>query len=153
MKKIAGKLLLSLTLVFPWPLAAQAIAELPVWMTGAWIETNGESWAEEYWTPPKGGLMIGAGRTGKGKDLLHWEATRIEIAKDGTIAFVAMPEGGAPVRFIMERSDASSISFVSPGHDYPQRIRYWREGAALLAETSRTDGGNAQRWRYHAMGQ
>lgn len=153
MKKIAGKLLLSLALVLSWPLAAQTIAELPGWMTGAWIETNGENWAEEYWTPPKGGLMIGAGRTGRGKDLLHWEATRIEIDKDGTIAFIAMPNGGAPVRFNMEKNDANSISFVSPAHDYPQRVRYWREGDALLAETSRSDGSNAQRWRYRGMGQ
>jgi hypothetical protein len=33
-------------------------------------------------------------------------------------------------------------------HDYPQRIRYWRDGKYLIAETALADGSKAQRWRY-----
>lgn len=151
--KIAVKLLLSLVLILPIPLASQVRPGLPSWMTGAWIETKGENWSEEYWTPPRGGLMIGAGRSGNGKELLGWEATRIVIGKNGEIAFIAMPEGGVPVRFTMENSGAASISFTNPEHDYPQRVRYWREGDALLAEISLMNGSKAKRWRYSQMGQ
>jgi hypothetical protein len=150
--KIPKKLLLSLALMLPAPLAAQVKPELPAWMTGAWAEIKGAKWSEEYWTPPRSGLMIGAGRSGIGKELLSWEATRIVIDKVGTMAFIAMPEGGPPVRFDLEKIGVSSISFINPAHDYPQRIRYWREGNALLAEISMIDGNRAVRSSYRAMG-
>lgn len=146
------KLLLSLTLILPSPLAAARSADLPGWMAGAWSETRGESWTEEYWTPPRGGLMIGAARNGKGKTLTGWEATRIEIDKAGSIAFVALPNGGTATRFVLETSDAKSISFTNAAHDYPQRVRYWREGDRLMAETSLIDGSKAMRWQYAPMG-
>lgn len=149
----ARRILLGLALLLPAPLTAQQQNGLPAWMTGAWIEAKGEIWTEEYWTPPRGGLMIGAGRNGKGEELLGWEATRIAIDKTGKLAFIAMPEGGAATTFAMEKSDASSISFANPAHDYPQRVRYWREGEALLAEISLIDGSKAMRWRYRPMGQ
>ena len=43
------------------PAAAQEIPALPAWMAGAWQQegANG-AWAEEYWTQPRGGMMIGA---------------------------------------------------------------------------------------------
>ena len=151
--KIIGQILFSLPLLFAAPLAAEQRNNLPGWMTGAWIETRGESWTEEYWTPPRGGLMIGAGRNGKGKELLGWETTRIAVDKTGKIAFIAMPEGGAATTFAMEANDASSISFTNPAHDYPQRVRYWREGDARLAEISRMDGSKPMRWQYRPMGQ
>ncbi len=151
--RTVAKILLGLALLLPAPLATQQPDSLPDWMTGAWIETRDDSWTEEYWTPPRGGLMIGAGRNGKGKELLGWEATRIAVDKTGKIAFIAMPEGGAPTSFALERSDASSISFANPTHDYPQRVRYWREGDALLAEISLIDGSKAIRWKYRPMGQ
>jgi hypothetical protein len=144
--------LLSLALMLPAPLTAQPSSGLPGWMTGAWSETKGESWTEEYWTPPRGGLMIGAGRNGKGKALLGWEATRIEIDQMGKIVFVALPNGGPATSFALENSDAQSISFTNPAHDYPQRVRYWRDGEKLMAETSLLDGGKAMRWQYRPMG-
>ena len=150
---IAGKMLLGVALLMSAPLAAADHALLPAWMTGAWIEAKGESWTEEYWKPPRGGLMIGAGRNGKGKELLGWEATRIAIDKGGKIAFIASPDGGAPTTFTLESADAGSISFTNPTHDYPQRVRYWRDGEALLAEISLIDGSKAMRWRYRPMGE
>jgi hypothetical protein len=40
------------------------------------------------------------------------------------------------------------IIFANPAHDYPQRIRYWREGRLLMAETSKMDGSETQSWTY-----
>jgi hypothetical protein len=41
-----------------------------------------------------------------------------------------------------------SIEFANPRHDYPQRIRYWRQGQLLMAEISKIDGSDSQRWNF-----
>jgi hypothetical protein len=40
----------------------------------------------------------------------------------------------------MKAHDAQSAAFHNPGHDFPQIVRYWREGAGLHAEISGPDG-------------
>ena len=45
------------------------------------------------------------------------------------------------------------MTFVNPGHDYPQRVRYWREGGALKAEISLIDGSNAMQFTFARMGE
>ena len=149
--KTTGTMRLGLVLLLPGPLAAQDKGGLPGWMSGSWIEVRGDSWTEEYWTPPRAGLMLGAGRNGKGKQLLGWEATRIATDDAGKVAFIAMPQGGPATTFALESSDANRISFTNPGHDYPQRVRYWREGEGLMAEISLMDGSRAKRWQYRPM--
>lgn len=135
------------------PVAAGAETALPGWMAGAWAHADGDSWADEYWTPPRGGLMIGAGRSGRGDALISWETTRIERGKDGRLTFIAMPGGGSPTVFPMVDSGPDEIVFANPAHDYPQRMRYWREGGDMLAEISMTDGSKTMRWRYRPMRQ
>jgi Domain of unknown function (DUF6265) len=125
---------------------------MPAWMAGAWIEVTADRWAEEYWTGPRGGLMIGAGRSGKGEMLQSWEATRIMATNEGSLIFWASPQGAPPVAFTMASMTANEIIFANPKHDYPQRIRYWREGATLNAEISMMDGRKPMRWRYRPMG-
>lgn len=135
------------------PVTAPTDIALPGWMAGAWAQSDGDSWADEYWTPPRGGLMIGAARNGKAMVLIGWETTRIERGSDGALTFIAMPNGASPTAFPMVRSGLTEIVFANPAHDYPQRIRYWREGPELLAEISLTDGSKPMRWRYGPLGQ
>jgi hypothetical protein len=45
------------------------------------------------------------------------------------------------------------VEFANRGHDYPQRVRYWREGPALKARISRMDGSDAAEWSYAHMGE
>ena len=133
------------------PLAAEP-PTAPNWMAGAWIETKGEAWADEFWTPMRGGVMIGAGRSGKGKERARWEQSRIERGAGGKLTFWVSPNGAKPISFPMVSSSANEIIFANPAHDYPQRIRYWREGRLLNAEISRADGTKATRWQYQPMG-
>jgi len=132
------------------PLAAQEPAAFPLWMAGAWTLSDGERWTEEFWTHPRGGLMIGASREGQGETLRTWEAIRILRKPDGTLAYIPMPGGGAPVEFALVRQEAQSIEFANPAHDFPQRIRYWREGDRLHAEIALIDGSRAVGWSYAA---
>ena len=124
----------------------------PAWLAGAWSHADGERWTEEFWTHPRGGIMIGASREGRGETLRSWESIRIVRKADGTLAYVPMPNGGAPVEFALVRQDGTSIEFANPAHDYPQRIRYRREGDTLSAEIALLDGTRAVRWSYSRMG-
>lgn len=134
------------------PLAAQEAPSFPGWMAGAWTLSEGERWTEEFWTEPRAGVMLGASREGQGETLRSWEAIRIVRKLDGTLAYIPMPNGGAPVEFALVRQDAMSIEFANPAHDFPQRIRYWREGDRLHAEIALIDGSLAIAWSYAAMG-
>jgi hypothetical protein len=135
------------------PLAAADTAALPGWMAGAWEQAGPEGrWADEYWTPPRGGMMIGAARIGKGDALGVFEHTRIVRKADGTLAFFAQPFGRPAAEFPMVAGGERMIEFANPAHDYPQRIRYWHEAGRLKARISLMDGSKAEEWDYGPMG-
>jgi hypothetical protein len=119
------------------------------WLSGAWAERKaGGEWTEEYWTPPRGGLMIGAGLTGSADTVRHFEHMRIVTDASGKVAFHAMPNGGPAVVFPVTRWTADEISFENPANDYPQRVTYRREGDRIAATISMLDGSRENRWVY-----
>ena len=131
--------------------------KLPSWMAGCWEQRSGDKWTEECWTIPRGGIMLGSGRSGTGDVLDSWEVMQIEMVETDDpvidpLTFYGAPGGKNRTAFSWVRgSSEPGITFVNAGHDYPQRIRYWREGEELLAETSLTDGSRPMRWRYRRM--
>jgi hypothetical protein len=138
-------------LIIATALAAEASAPaLPAWMAGCWEHRNGESWVEECWTAARAGQMMGSSRTGKGETLQFFEHMRITAAADGT-SFCALPKGQAGGCFKATKTSDSEIVFENEEHDYPQRIRYWRDGKSLAAEISLKDGSKASKWRYAPM--
>lgn len=144
-------MLAALAIAASGPAAAQskpAAGELPAWMAGCWEQASGDHWTEECWMGPRGGIMLGAGRSGVGSALREWEATEILAGSDGKLAYWASPQGAARVEFPMVSQGPREIVFANPAHDYPQRIRYWMEGDALNAEISTIGGGRPMRWSY-----
>jgi hypothetical protein len=135
------------------PLAAQTVAEpeLPEWMAGTWMTEDGAEWADEVWTDPRGGIMLGVSRTGFGSELKLWEVAQIRVKKDGTISLFAQPMGKAHTEFPLVLISEEAIEFANAAHDYPQRIRYWRQGKLLMAEISMLDGSKAVRWNYQPV--
>ena len=129
-----------------------AKTDLPAWMTGAWERIEGEKWADECWTPPKAGIMIGASRSGYGEKLGFWEHMRIVREADGKLAFWAISGDQKPVRFAAVRSDQKEVVFENPAHDYPQRIRYWRMDRKLNAQISLLDGSKVVDFSFEMMG-
>ena len=119
------------------------------WMSGRW-ETQGASgrWTEESWSAPRGGMMIGYSRAGRGDGLREFEFLRIAAGEDGGLAYLAQPQGQAPVAFRLVRRDAASATFENGAHDYPQRIAYARSGDTLTATISAIDGSKARSWSY-----
>lgn len=134
------------------PLAAEQSPALPGWMAGAWESVDEAGWSDEYWTAPRGGMMIGAARTGKGDALTMWESTRIERKADGSLSFFAQPRGVPASEFPMIASTGAEIEFANAAHDYPQRIRYWRDAEGLHARISLMDGSQAYAWHYVPLG-
>ena len=138
--------------------AAASVPQMPAWMAGCWEQRSGSKWIEECWTGARGGLMIGSSRTGQGGKVAEWETMQIVVApepRDASVppmAFWASPGGTGRTVFEWVPSDKAGVTFANPKHDYPQRIRYWREGNELLAEISRTDGTGARRWRMQRKG-
>lgn len=146
------QLLLTVLLTFSAPLSAQSAARsLPEWMAGTWMTEDGATWSDEVWTDARGGLMLGIARTGFGPRLDSWELAQIRQRPDGTIAFFAQPRGKDASEFPMVLVSEEAIEFANPAHDYPQRIRYWRQGKLLMAEISKIDGSQAMRWNYRPV--
>ena len=135
------------------PLGAQTQADavLPGWMAGTWAMEDGPEWADELWTDARGGLMLGLSRAGFGPQLRSWENVQIRLKADGTVSYFAQPQGQPMVEFPRVLVSTEAIEFANPAHDYPQRIRYWRQGNLLMAEISKLDGSDAQRWNYRAV--
>lgn len=140
----------ALFLLTPTAIAAEE-SEMPDWMTGAWAMRGGECWADEYWTPPRAGIMIGASRAGEGEILQFWEHMRIVREADGTLAFWAITGDQKPVRFAAVESTDNGIIFENREHDYPQRIRYWRVGRRLNAKISLADGSKTKGFSFNAV--
>jgi hypothetical protein len=112
---------------------------LPDWMAGCWENRSQDRWTEECWTVPRGGIMLGNGRSGTGGVLDSWEVMQIELVETDDpvidpLTFYGAPKGQGRTAFSWDRSSKEpGITFVNAGHDYPQRIRYWRDGKDLMA--------------------
>jgi ABC-type sugar transport system substrate-binding protein len=129
--------------------AATATVPMPAFLAGCWEEKRAEqSWTEECWTDPRGGLMIGSGRNGKADHVANWEWMRIERGADGAVTFYGSPKGAPAVGFKATEADAKSITFVNVSHDYPQRVRYVLTETGLDAQVSLNDGSKPNRWSY-----
>jgi hypothetical protein len=154
MRGIAAIALLALAT----PAAAQE-PQLPAWMAGCWQMADGDQWADECWMTPRDGVMLGAGRSGTGAELITWEAMQIILepaaAREGataTLTFWASPNGGERTAFAQAPSSQPGITFVNLANEYPQRIRYWRDGDLLRAEISLANGSTPQRFTFAPVG-
>jgi hypothetical protein len=121
------------------------------WLAGRWAtEKDGQS-TEENWLAPRGGSMLGVGRTSNASKTLFWELLRIDTGDDGIVTYWGAPMGGTPTPFRLTRATPREVVFENPAHDFPTRIQYRLEGKFLLATISGPDGVNAQTVRYRRV--
>jgi hypothetical protein len=118
------------------------------WMSGGWCtEAKEGEQTCEAWSEVAGGIA-GMSSTRKGGAEVSSERMTIGMS-EGQLTFIAVPSGAAaPTRFPLVSRHPTELVFENRGHDYPQRIRYWRDGDALMAEISLADGSKPMRWRY-----
>ena len=125
-----------------------SVRALPAWLAGHWRMERGGRVVEEHWTGAAGGVMFGVGRTLRDGRLVEFEFVRIET-RPGGLAYVAQPKGAPPTEFKLTRSEAGSVRFENPAHDFPQVVRYWTTGSdSLHAEVSATRDGKTSAIRF-----
>jgi len=123
------------------------VADL-AWMGGRWLAGENGRWTEEVWAGPRGGTLMGFSWSGEGRAIDEYEFLRIQPGEDDEIIYLAQPNGGAGVGFYLVRAEGTSATFENPDHDFPQRIRYVRNGDTLTATISKMDGSRARSWTY-----
>ena len=94
--------------------------------------------------------MLGTSQTTRDGKTADFEFMRIEVGDAGAV-FHGSPRGAPAVAFRESAREANGITFVNAAHDYPQRIRYWRQGRELHAEISLADGSKVGRWVYRRV--
>ena len=109
--------------------ARATIADI-AWFAGGWQGGTGPLTFEERWTPPAGGAMLGVSRTVKGDRMVAFEFLRI-VERDGTLVYIAQPNGRPPTEFTLTLVTGESATFENAAHDFPKMIRY----------AKRSDGG------------
>jgi hypothetical protein len=118
------------------------------WMSGTWVAANSESWMEERWSQPRGGVMLGTNLSGTGIRAAGFEFMRIAAEPDGTVNYWGSPGGKPAVPFRLTSSGPNAVVFENPTHDFPTRIAYRRNGETMTATVSGAGGKNAQSWRF-----
>lgn len=123
------------------------------WLVGKWCTEprNGRTICETWQPMGADGVMRGETVITSPKGDQR-ETMRIG-GRGEALVFHAEPAGQAPADFKLKPGGlgAQSVEFVDTAHDYPQRVRYWREGAVLMAEISLADGSNPIRWTYRRV--
>ena len=111
--------------------AQQATVDRIAWLQGCWRSTRGEATVEEQWMAPRGGAMLGMGRTVRGSKLVEYELVLI-TEQEGRLAYEAHPSGQPTATFMATTATDTSVVFENPQHDFPQRVGYRRNGADAL---------------------
>ncbi len=129
------------------PSGATDLAALS-WLVGHWSSRDGDTVTEEHWGDARIGVMLGFNRTLVGGKMTHHEL--LVIGRRGEEVFYrAYPEGQPPASFALVELGEAHAVFADPEHDYPQRIRYRREGDTLVARIEGIDRGRPRsaEWR------
>ena len=80
---------------------------------------------------PRGGTMLGMGRTVRGGKTAEYELVLIK-EQNGRLAYEAHPSGQPSAMFLSTIVSETSVVFENPEHDFPQRVGYRRAGADSL---------------------
>ena len=131
------------------PAAAQEAAPLD-WLVGEWCTEKAglENVTCESWRAMGNGVLRGMGQTWHERFVTVDEHMEIRPVGDGFV-YHAEPHRQKPADFHAKGPQpAMAVRFENRAHDYPQVVRYWREGDLLMAEISLADGSKPQRWTY-----
>ena len=102
------------------------------WLVGCWQGTQGGREIEEQWTAPRGGVMLGTGRTLEAGKVVAFEYMRI-TSDGGRLVYHASPGGRGETAFEATDVTGEAAVFSNPEHGDPSVIRYSRlaDGSVL----------------------
>jgi uncharacterized protein DUF6265 len=110
----------------------QSTLDRVAWLHGCWQTTGAGSTVEEQWMAPRGGTMIGMGRTVRGGKTTEYELVVLR-EQDGRLAYEAHPSGQPSAVFLSREITDTSVVFENAEHDFPQRVGYRRSESGLAA--------------------
>jgi hypothetical protein len=122
--------------------ARGSVAQI-AWLAGTWSGGDDPVRFEERWTPPAGGTMLAVSRTLKSDRMVAFEYLRI-VERDGTLVYIAQPNGRPPTEFTLTSITAESVTFENPMHDFPKMIRYTKRADGSLEARVSNGGQNAE---------
>lgn len=126
-----------------------ALADL-AWMAGDWRSEEAGVAAEELWTAPRGGVMLGVHRDARPGRPASWEFLRIQ-EEAGGLVYYASPGGVAPTPFALVEVGERRAVFANPGHDFPKRIVYWiAPDGTLNARADAGEGTSGPEWSWES---
>lgn len=147
---VVGVLLAGCLPVFAQP---QPAIDRVAWLHGCWQTTppappapsertrvegsertrvEGSYVVEEQWMAPRGGTMIGMGRTVREGKTTEYELVVVK-EQDGRLAYEAHPSGQPSAVFLSREITNTSVVFENAEHDFPQRVGYRRSESGLAA--------------------
>ena len=130
-RRVVVVLLVLAVLVTVSPAQKKASLDDLFWLSGCWEGRAGNANLDEIWSKPAGGSMLGLGRTVKENRTVSFEFMQFR-EENGSLVFLAQPQGGARVSFPLKDSFGGRVTFENKEHDFPQRVIYERKGPALL---------------------
>lgn len=118
------------------------------WMAGNWAQDSAKEKVMEAWVGPGNGLMVAVNLTTMPGGRKTFEFLRISDTPD-SMSYFASPGGRPPVEFRFKESGDKRVVFENLGHDYPQRIIYWKDGDLLAARIEGNVRGKlrAEEWK------
>jgi hypothetical protein len=108
------------------------------WLEGCWESADQSS--REVWVVDDDNSLIGFSVTMDGASMVFYELLSIRADGDGSWTYNAHPSGQAAAKFLASEVGENEVKFANPDHDYPQEIRYRRDGNSLYASTSLLGG-------------
>lgn len=122
------------------------------WMAGHWQGTSGDVAMEEFWTEPRGGVMVGLHRDVFSARPAFFEYLRIE-QRESAVVFIASPRGQGATEFVLVSIGPDEVVFENLEHDFPQRIIYRRQGDLMVARIEGDGPGEtkARQWEWHLV--
>ena len=108
------------------------------WLAGCWVTPDNR--AQEVWVIDDKQSLVGFAVSIKDSKLGSYELLSIKQDEDGSWVYTAHPSGQKPASFRAEEMAESSVVFANPDHDFPQEIRYLRDGERLTATISMLGG-------------
>ena len=108
------------------------------WLEGCWV--SADSTSHEVWVAESADRLTGFGMALADNRLGFYEVLTIIRGADGAWTYTAYPAGQPATSFVASEVGAQRAVFVNARHDYPQEIRYRRDGDALDATISLLGG-------------
>ena len=132
------RILLTLLSIPVFASASEPSRYVLAWLEGCWESADRGS--REVWVVEDERSLVGFSVTLDGTSIVFYELLSIRADDDGSWTYNAHPSGQASAKFLASEIGANEVLFVNPEHDYPQEIRYRRDGDKLFASISMLDG-------------